>query len=615
MRNTTFRVSILARGVSLALYSAALWAALFSFSFAESISSFTATAVITENNEVAVSETIKYDFGKQQRHGIFREIRSTHPQAASSWFRERYVDIRPVAVTRNGQRELFVNEANDGVFLRIGDPDAYVSGVQEYKIIYVMEGALSTMENGQTELYWNVTGDEWSVPIRDIEVTIWGNEGVTLTEQSACYVGVQGESTPCATNEHTPIQGDILARFRHGVLTPGQQLTVAQEIVPAQPVVARERVDWTWVLVLCLLLWFSLLFVFLWRWKQHHRTGQTIITQYEPFQDFRPMFTGVLFDGRLDPKDITAGIVYLAQQGFLSIKQTKETVFFFFPVHDYEITLLKPTSEAPTEFQRSLLKLLFFGIPEEAVSEQTSSWFRWKKVKTVKKLDEVTDHVNMPVGKTVKLSDIKGNQLKLRINTLLLKKLRKAVEKDLVDQGYIEQTINRTYKAGAIAVMVVVSIFGIQLVSVFSETVMLIGLFLVLNGVIIMFVVAERRTERGYQALDHLKGFKRFLSVTEKERYTFHNAPAKNPQQFMEYLPYAIAFGVETEWAEVFADMHIDSPSWYSSDIPHTSFQAVAFSRELSSFSQSLTSSTGTSGSSGGGSAGGGAGGGGGGSW
>jgi hypothetical protein len=33
--------------------------------------------------------------------------------------------------------------------------------------------------------------------------------------------------------------------------------------------------------------------------------------------------------------------------------------------------------------------------------------------------------------------------------------------------------------------------------------------------------------------------------MTEKERIEFFNSPETNPQEFLDYLPYAIAFGVE----------------------------------------------------------------------
>ena len=109
-----------------------------------------------------------------------------------------------------------------------------------------------------------------------------------------------------------------------------------------------------------------------------------------------------------------------------------------------------------------------------------------------------------------------------------------------------------------------------------------------------------------------------FLSVTEKERYTFFNAPEKSPELFMKYLPYAIAFKVEKEWSKVFEGITMPNPSWYEGGSMST-FSATALASDIGAFSSSVvsssTSSSGTSGSSGGGSSGGGGGGGGGGSW
>ena len=136
----------------------------------------------------------------------------------------------------------------------------------------------------------------------------------------------------------------------------------------------------------------------------------------------------------------------------------------------------------------------------------------------------------------------------------------------------------------------------------------------VLGSMTVFILAVQRRTKKGYESLNHLKGFRDFLSVTEKERYKFHNAPEKSPQQFMQYLPYAVAFGVEKEWAEIFKDISIANPDWYRGDSVST-FSALALTNDLSAFSNSFTASAGSSPSSGGGSSGGGIGGGGGGSW
>ena len=83
----------------------------------------------------------------------------------------------------------------------------------------------------------------------------------------------------------------------------------------------------------------------------------------------------------------------------------------------------------------------------------------------------------------------------------------------------------------------------------------------------------------------------------------------------MQYLPYAIAFGVEQEWSEAFKSITIPNPEWYDGGST-SSFSATNLTTSLGAFSTAFASSSGSSGGSGGsGSVGGGSGGGGGGSW
>jgi hypothetical protein len=53
--------------------------------------------------------------------------------------------------------------------------------------------------------------------------------------------------------------------------------------------------------------------------------------------------------------------------------------------------------------------------------------------------------------------------------------------------------------------------------------------------------------------MDKIEGFKRDLSVAEKDRLNLLNPPEKTPQLFEQYLPYALALDVEQEWGKQFA--------------------------------------------------------------
>lgn len=565
---------------------------------AEQITSFVSDITINADSSVLITETITYDFGTAEKHGIFRNIRETHPQPASAWYKDRYIDYELQLVTRDGQPEPYTLQRYDGLSVKIGDANKTITGKHTYIISYLARGILAEYPEG-TELYWNVTGDEWEVPIRNVVVNVKGEGGVRLLPTFACYAGSQGATASCTDKS----AGVGTSRFTQTTLHAGQQLTIAQRLsgVISNP---QERLNSTLLLVLGIGAWFIAFGVWLYRWRFKYRTSRTVIPQYEPYADFKPMFTGVLFDNRLDVRDITAGIIYLAQQGFISIRQITEKAFFLYETNDYEIELLKPQTELKKEYQRNLVSLLFHPTWSIADSIQTFLTGRISQ----SGIDSVTK---------VRLSELKRNHVAGRKNYVTIQKLRKSFESNLIQQGFIEENLNK----GFILIPIVFTFVGPPVLSIFfqvtDELIAVVFSSLMICIVLFTLFATKRRTTKGYEALWHLKGFKQFLSVTEKERYKFHNAPEKNPQQFMEYLPYAIAFGVEKEWAEVFKDIQIEPPSWYAGDV--ATFNATAFANDIGSFAKSFTASSGTSGTSGGsgggGSAGRGGGGGGGGSW
>jgi len=61
-------------------------------------------------------------------------------------------------------------------------------------------------------------------------------------------------------------------------------------------------------------------------------------------------------------------------------------------------------------------------------------------------------------------------------------------------------------------------------------------------------------TPRGRQAADDADGFALYLKVAEQPRMDWFTPPARTPELLQRYLPYALALGVEQEWAEQFRD-------------------------------------------------------------
>lgn len=541
---------------------------------AEVIREFDAEYTVLESGVVEVTEVITYDFAEAKRSGIYRIIETDHPQDASVWYKTRSVDVTFDSATRDGETvPLAVDESRGAVEIRIGDPEVKISGAHRYEISYRLDGVLSHGPDG-AEFYWNVTGDGWEVPMETVTARVREARPGILAEESACYQGDGGSEAACANID----RADGSVSFTATDLAPGEQLTVATAVNPdAVTLQSIERIAYLPFGVVFGVLWFGLLGWWVYRFRTRERVQGAVIAQYEPYGEYLPMYTGMLFTSRLDPRDITAGIIYLAEQGFIKITRTEQTVLLFFTNDDYELTLQRPIAEMPTRFLRDLAGLMF--TPGATLPQQ------------------------------VALSEIKARSTQ---NRRIIKSLQKDLKQDLVEHGYATSGLRQpTLLEGVMLLAVLAGAVGFLFVP--DGTVISIG---VAVGTIVLLGIAAstRRTRKGYEALHHLQGFKEFLRVTDKERFTFHNAPKRNPETFMQYLPYAIALGVEKEWAEAFADMTIPEPEWYDGGGAHT-FSATALTSNLGTFSSSFNSSSGTSGSSGGGSAGGGAGGGGGGSF
>ncbi len=548
---------------------------------AEQISDFSAVLDVQEDGTVVVTETITYDFGATERHGIYRTLQEQHPQKNTVWYKKRSIAIEVLEVLKDGVDEPYqITDKRTEVEVKIGSADVTISGVHTYTLRFKLNGALSYGKQG-SELYYNVTGNNWLVPIEKANAIVTDSTGQLLKETRTCYQGVYGDTTRCTMDTQTATS----STFTTGLLTPGTGLTVAQELNADQvAVLINEEVRSNWIGYVLGILCVLVIGISAYRYRTHFKLRRTVVAQYHPYESVLPMYTGLVFDGKLDARDITAGIIYLAQQGFIKIQKVELKVLLIFDTSDYIFELTRLQKEMDNPFLSTILSVLF---PEEA-----------------------------EIGSIVTLTTLKTDSARQAENAVLLAKLRKDIKADLYQEGYFQ--LSRMW------VQILILLFGgIALVSFFATAeivtvvpaeIFFFSIFILVCIFVGLLFMYERRTGKGYETLNYLKGFKLFLSVTEKERYKFFNAPEKSPEQFMEYLPYAIAFGVEKEWSKVFEGITIPNPSWYEGGAVGA-FSATSFASDIGTFSSSFAASSGVSGSSGGGSSGGGGGGGGGGSW
>jgi uncharacterized membrane protein len=145
---------------------------------------------------------------------------------------------------------------------------------------------------------------------------------------------------------------------------------------------------------------------------------------------------------------------------------------------------------------------------------------------------------------------------------------------------------------------------------------------------VLFLKLMKNYTPRGRELLDKLEGFRMYLKTAEKHRIrnlASVDMPEDTPEQFERMLPFAIALGVEREWAARFEEVLVASnyrPEWYIGATPWHTVGSGRFAAGLASglgtamaSSGAVPGSTSAFGGGGGGFSGGGGGGGGGGGW
>lgn len=301
------------------------------------------------------------------------------------------------------------------------------------------------------------------------------------------------------------------------------------------------------------------------------KMGGPVVPQYEPYPGIQPFYAGFLINKRLDPRDITAGIMHLAVHGFIKIRKIEQKIFFLFEVDDYEMTLIRSIDEIDDLCEKKIAMLIFVG--------------------------------KAPVGTKTTLHELKSIYTNSAENRKLFLDLEWHIRRQMAREGYLSRFNPEQifFKASLYSIGILVIIFFIYPSANFFFILFVI-IFAFLQ--VLLILATDRRTRKGYEALQHLNGFKEYLKVTESERYKFHNAPEKSPEQFMEYLPYAIAFGVEKQWAKTFEGVTDLNPTWYDHSDRIFNFDIFSITQSLFGFSTAFAASSGASASSGDGSSG-----------
>jgi uncharacterized membrane protein len=543
------------------------------------IQRFDATIYVSPDGTILVEEVIVPRFTGSW-NGIFRTIPIQYrtPQGLNYTLR---LDIE--SVTDDAGTELRYESSRERHYrkLKIWVPGA-ADTTRTVKLRYRVRNGLRFFEE-HDELYWNITGDEWEVPIQSASAHVRLPERVSgvratafrgaygSTEQAAVYIephGVRVETTGGLSFREGLT---VVVGWDPGIVhRPNAVERTASVIYSNLPLAIPPVV------------FFAMLR--LWRARGRDPELAPISTQYEPPDQMTPAELGTLVDGKPDMRDITATIVDLAVRGYVHIEETETEGFLgFFSSKDYTFTLTKPRDAWGNlkAHERNLLQAMFGGAID-----------------------------------SVSLSDLKNKFYKHLPN------LKDGLYGMLVRGGFYTGRPDRVrllYIVGGVIVGGILAVMSGTLMVAFGMQPVAGIVAGILSGLIIILFgwFMPTRTIRGSRELEKVLGFQEFLSRVEADRL---DRVVKTPEMFEKFLPYAMALGVEDNWARAFEGIYQQPPQWYTGPGGVHTFRPSTFTSNLGRMSTqaatvmaSAPRSSGGSGFGGGGSSGGGFGGGGGG--
>jgi uncharacterized membrane protein YgcG len=193
---------------------------------AEEILAYDAAVTVAADGVLDVTETIRVRAeGDRIRRGIYRDFPLTFLDDDG---RRRRVSFELVGVTRDGRPEPHHTAASSqGIRIYAGEESALLSaGVFTY-VFHYRTGRQVRFLPEHTELFWNVTGNEWAFPILTARAEIRLPEGRAPVRWTG-YTGRFGERGSDLAGE---ILGDnALAVATTRPLAPGEGLSVVVDI-------------------------------------------------------------------------------------------------------------------------------------------------------------------------------------------------------------------------------------------------------------------------------------------------------------------------------------------------------------------------------------------------
>lgn len=505
----------------------------------EHIEEFKSDITINQDATIDITEEILYYFDTY-KHGIYWQYPLEYN--ASGFRRATTFDLNSLYYypkdNPNAKGSVYEKSTSNGwIELKIGNPDTTIKGNYIYVIDYTIQDAGISYFDDHDEVYLNVIGPGWQVPIHQATANI---TSFTQPTEKICYTGREGSTTQNCNFEERD-NGYTLKTT--SILQPYEALTFAFKY-PAGSIENRSTQIWTGMIIsnLGILLPIPvIIFLVSLLKKKWSNKKITVIPHYEVPNDLNPLMGGYVYETKQDFKHISATLIWMATKGYISIEKEGKNLFIQKEVEDLK---------SEVSYIEELFNALFDTEDRIVIKKMPSSF--------TKRIQGIFFTVNSNSSEYINEKRVGTKNLLLNLGVIA---------------GFFGFFFLTPFFAryGAIGTGIGIGISGILTAIIASKI--------------------DIRTKKGNELYYELEGLKMYINTAEKHRIEFHNNPEKFRGVFETLLPYAMIFGLEKKWAKEFEDLYKDTqPNWYRGDF--NVFDIYMLTMVTSSLNKSVKSAT-----------------------
>jgi uncharacterized protein (TIGR04222 family) len=499
---------------------------------------------VNKDGSYDIQETLKYvyDSGSFHRGTRFWDtdkltgisnIQVSEVDASGNETAYRETNFDPDSSTSGVPGTFGVQETTGRITVRWVYPYTPRSGfTKTFVLRYHVDGP-TRVYSDHDELNWYAVPPDWQGDINSSRVSATFPQGFDanslaadkITSIPSSEVSKQGNTVTWSAS------GNLRTGFRVGVQVPKGVLNATEQVW--QPGVDQQEaynnktrpfVDLIF-LVLSLLIGVGGVLWVVRRWYSRGRDKPVkLFSDYitEPPSNLPPGLVGTLLDESADVRDVIATVVDLARKGDLTMQELEEKGFL--------------TTSRDFEYRQTAGKVDY----------------RYEQM--------VLDALFATSGQTVRLSELK-NQFYTKLPPIY-----DEMYQSLVALKYFPESPkavrNRNFGAGCFIMLLGAAILGVGITVgiAFSGTAFLVGAAVAVVGLVWLLTSGSmpRKTDMGAEEAAKWRAFANYLSQMQK--YTNVQQAA---DKFQQYLPYAVALGIEKQLIYQFNSVPAAMPAWY----------------------------------------------------